>query len=516
MLAQALGAVFLLGICIFFHELGHFLIGKWVGVQPRIFSIGYGRALWFKKVGRTIYQITAIPLGGYVQFYNDDISRDPGKIKKGDFFSVGPWRRIALALGGPAFSIALGFIVIMTLVMLGWQPMRNTIHITDNASSAYAAGLREGDRIVAVNGERTESYEELLYAIGFASEPVLNLSVQRDGESLSIPVSPKPREPGSIRMLEGISPQGNKYLLSMTDITFDKGSIQKEDRILKADGKPLEKVSDLVEILNAGGKTSVELEIARRTGSFFAPEAEEFFTLIVPLKEREILILDSLRDVQTGVILNKREIFANQTDIISRISYKGENFADWNELKARLKNIENPVRLTVGAVEVEASVKLSSRKLIGISLAEGTEPAKATMSRDPLSIIIRSYDQTMFVTKGTLLGLYRLIEGKLSFDKSVSGPVKIVAIAAKSVTAGWETWWFLLAQITIVLGIMNLLPIPVLDGGHILFYLIEAVYKPLPVKVIAVTMRTGMALLLAMGVYVIGLDIWDVFVKGFL
>ena len=87
-----------------------------------------------------------------------------------------------------------------------------------------------------------------------------------------------------------------------------------------------------------------------------------------------------------------------------------------------------------------------------------------------------------------------------------------MAIAAKTVDYGWEHYWFLLAQITIVLGIMNLLPLPVLDGGHILFYLIEAFYKPIPASVIMKAMQFGMALMLTLGIYVIFLDIYDVFI----
>jgi regulator of sigma E protease len=119
----------------------------------------------------------------------------------------------------------------------------------------------------------------------------------------------------------------------------------------------------------------------------------------------------------------------------------------------------------------------------------------------------------VFITKSTLVGLGRIIEGKLSFNKSVSGPVKMVAIAAKTVELGWQTYFLLMAQITIILGVMNLLPIPVLDGGHIVFYLIEAIYKPVSFKVQATATRIGMALMLALGIYVIGLDIIDVFFR---
>lgn len=522
MITQILAAVLLLGICIFFHELGHFLIGKWVGIRPRIFSIGYGRGVWFKKKGKTIFQITAIPIGGYVQFYGDDITKEHANLKKGDFFAAGPWRRIALAFGGPLFSMLLGFVVLFILVAVGWQPISNKVKVDAMHKSAAAqAGLRDGDRIVAVNGDPTQSFEKVSYAIAFAASSEFVLDVERGGRVQQLKVTIPPREEGGIRQFEGLRPAGNPYLAVTADKKFSNGSeLLKDDKIIAANDTPVGTVSDLIAILNKGEKSEIKLSVLRRAGSVIAPEAESTLTIVAPLQQTQNITLTNIKDLQTGKSIPTREILASQSEIFTHIQVNGVAPLDWASLTQSLakapKQADGSVALQIGAVEMQAQFATGSRRMLGIVLSEGVDAERANLPRTPVALVTRTFDEMTSVTKGTLLGLYRIIQGKLSFNKSVSGPVKIMAVAAKSVSAGWETYWFLLAQITIVLGIMNLLPIPVLDGGHILFYLIEAFYKPLPPPVIASVVRVAMLLLITVGIYVIGLDIWDVFVRGWM
>jgi regulator of sigma E protease len=512
MITQILAAALLLGICIFFHELGHFLIGKWVGVRPRVFSIGYGRGLFFRRKKGTIYQITAFPLGGYVQFYGDDITREHKKVKKGDFFSVGPWRRIALAFGGPLFSFLLGFIVIFILMILGWQPTSNEVRVTPQSQS-YEAGLRTGDQIIKVNSTPINSFEKLSYEVALASEATIDVVVQRNESKLNLNLNIPQREQGSIRFLPGVRPAGRSFLVNNTEKQVANNEfLMTGDRFISADQKPIETVSDLQKIINIDGKKEVTLEVERIEDGLISPGSAKKLTLTAPLKITEYVIFKSPVDLQTGVIMDDIEIFESSNNF-KRIFINGESFSDWDKFIERARfAAKSGARISVGPVDIQGKIEFARKRLIGISLSEGQDAAKASLPTDIGSMFARTWNQTVFLTQGTLLGLYRIIEGKLDFNKSVSGPVKIMAIAAKTVDYGWEHYWFLLAQITIVLGIMNLLPLPVLDGGHILFYLIEAFYKPLPANVIMKAMQFGMALMLTLGIYVIFLDVYDVFI----
>ncbi|GAB4424522.1 MAG: site-2 protease family protein [Turneriella sp.] len=497
-----LAGILLLGICVFFHELGHFLIGKLAGVRPRVFSIGYGRGLFFRRRKGTIYQITAIPLGGYVQFYGDDPSNQKRKMRKGDFFSVGPWRRIALAFGGPLFSILLGFLVVLFLLQTGYRPMDNTVRV-DAKSALYKAGLRDGDRVVQVDGERTPSFDRIIYEFGFAQGDWVNVTVERNSVPVSLRLPVARGEPGTPGMFTGARPLSR---LTMTEAGPKGTGLIKGDEILKANGVELFSIEDLIRVLNDKPADTAELVVNRHEGG-----AAKQLTLTVPLKKVPRIVLKNLRDVQTGTSLPEIVIEEGAGNEFQNIFINGESFRTFAEFRAALENAEAAPKLRIGPVEITGTIEPGFRRQIGIRPAEKAISSLSEMSF--MGKIVLSFDETVFITKSTLVGLGRIIEGKLSFNKSVSGPVKMVAIAAKTVELGWQTYFLLMAQITIILGVMNLLPIPVLDGGHIVFYLIEAIYKPVSFKVQATATRIGMALMLAMGIYVIGLDIIDVFFR---
>jgi len=513
MITKILAALFLLGISVFFHELGHFLMAKLVGVRAKVFSIGYGRGLFYKRFKRTIYQITAIPLGGYVQFYGDDITREYKKHRKGDFFSVGPLQRILIAFGGPMFSFLLGIFVIFFLIVSGWQPLTNKIQIHDKKSPAYISGLKDGDRILSVNGYATESFEKINYYIAMASESKLNLEVERGGAILDFTVFGEVSDPGTPQFI-GVQPAGKQYLVVQESVIFDKTVLREGDKIVSVNKIPIYTIDELRSILNQHQDQSVTVEVNRSTNSLFSPSAEEKMNLVLPVKTREVLVVDKAYDIQTGRSIPRFEVGSWDSARLGNIFLNNESFSTWKEFKSAFEtNIKNNkmVKIRVGSVNIDCQLSIESRGMMGVSLVEQVEPERANLSRSPVAILTNTVDYSIFMMKSTVVGLVRIIEGQLSFRKSVSGPVKIVAIAAKSVEVGWDTYFFLMANITIVLGIMNLLPIPVFDGGHIFFYLIEFFYKPLPLRVITTAIRFSLVFLVTLGIYVIGLDIWDVF-----
>jgi len=493
----------LLGICVFFHELGHFVIGKLAGVRPRVFSIGYGRGLFFRRRKGTIYQITAIPLGGYVQFYGDDPSNQNRKMRKGDFFSVGPWRRMALAFGGPLFSILLGFIVVFALLQSGYRPMDNIVRV-DPKSVLAKAGLKDGDRIVSVEDNATPSFDRIIYEFGFAKGESVEMTVDRAGSKSTLTVPVHRSEPGTPGIFTGARPLAR---LTMVDDGPAGSGLIKGDEIVSANGIALFSIEDLIRVLNEKPGDKAELTIRRPDGKGNLEEK----ALSVPLKKVPRVVLKNVTDVQTSKTVPDLVLEEGAGKDFQNILINGESFSTFTEFRAALEAAGEDAKLRVGPVEIKASVELSHRRQIGIRPAEKHLSALREMSF--AEQVALSFDETIFITKSTFVGLWRIIQGKLSFNKSVSGPVKMVAIAAKTVELGWQTYFLLMAQITIILGVMNLLPIPVLDGGHIVFYLIEAVYKPVSLKVQAGATRVGMAVMLAMGIYVIGLDIIDVFFR---
>ena len=519
MITTILAIAFLLGICIFVHELGHFLIGKMVGVQPRIFSIGYGRGIFFKKKGKTIYQITAIPLGGYVQFYGDDITKSHENVKKGDFFSVGPWRRMALAFGGPFFSLMFGFILIFILILTGWRPATNEIRLFDetNNTPAYRAGLQNGDKIVEVDGVKTDYFEKVNLYIALASKNEIKLKVDRDGKILEKSVNAISFETGGPLHI-GIRPKGEKYLTVKKGKHIENAYLKENDKILTVDGKKVDDIEALRDILNKNKGKKIDVSVEREKSSLINPNRKEAINVAVPVQTYEYVKFTDVKDMQTEKSIAEIEIGQWDTKPMQNIFINGKSYTKWADftgaIKTNSKNGKEKFVFRIGPVDVQGGVEFQTRGLMGISLDSGLSSEKMPFSNNLFSMAALTFDYSVVATQSTLLGLYRIIEGKLSFRKSISGPVKIMKLTADSIKYGWDVYWMLFAQITIVLGIMNLLPIPVLDGGHVLMYLIEAIYKPIPTKIIAASMRIGVVVLMIFGVYVIFLDIWDVFIAG--
>ncbi len=529
MIIEILAAAFLLGFCIFFHELGHFLAGKLVGIKAQIFSIGYGKGRFSKEVNGTTYQITAIPLGGYVKFYGDDITQEHRKVKKGDFFSVGPWKRIIVAAGGPFFSILLGVLVIAALLLTGWQPITNRVEVSESRSGmTYEVGsnkplkeiLESGDRIIQVNENPTKSFEEINYHVALSPEDTIDLLVQRENKTFQTSIVGNRSAEGSPLQI-GIQPIGKRYLLVQSNKKIGVQELKQGDKITHANGVKVNSVAEIRKITDANKGSSIRLDILRKKSGWLANDVEEKISLSAPIQEVEYVSLENILYLKNKQRVAKQEVGPWYKDNLSIFSIEGEKYNNWKEFSSALKyymNSKKTNRLKFYQKEdlIEADVAFKKRGMIGVSLSEGLEPMRAELTTDLLSLASRTIDQTIFTTKSTLVGLYRIIQGKLSFRKSVSGPIKIFDYARRSVDAGWDVYWFLLANITIILGIMNLLPIPVLDGGHVLFYLIEGVYKPLPIKVISGSVRMGMALLITFGVYVIFIDIWDVIINRLL
>ena len=294
----------------------------------------------------------------------------------------------------------------------------------------------------------------------------------------------------------------------------------KGDKVLQANGVSLSSIRDLRKIADKNIGSTIQLTIARKKSSLWNDESQKTISFTAPVQGVEYFAFEDIRYLRLKHTKKLIEVGPWYNEHLSLYSIEGENYKSWGDFKKAIvyhlkTNKNNRLKLIEGEEPIEATISLKKRGMLGVHLSESLEPVRAELPTDIASLFIRTYRQTIFATKSTLVGLYRIFQGRLSFRKNVSGPIKIFDYARQSVMAGWDVYWFLLANITIILGIMNLLPIPVLDGGHVLIYLIEGVYKPLPIRVIAFSVKLGFVFLLSFGLYVISIDIWDVLLKRF-
>jgi len=561
MLILILGSVFMLAVSIFIHELGHLLCGMLVGVKARVFSMGYGRGIWKKKIGETVYQITAIPLGGYVLFKGDEYG-DGLKGEKGELLSTPPFKRMIPVLGGPLFNLIMGFLILFVLALFGDRSPSNKIFIDsaiEENSPAYSAGLRSKDRILSINGVKTENFEDIFTRVGLSVGNDLDVEVEREGKIQKMKITPDVYTSGG-RPTIGIEPYGERrvvatftygeqirhYLSSILDkenksekffreksIIRDidpddprakaqktESEIEKKlrsraitylkdgDVIKTVEGINVFTVNELQKVLGGFQSKTVKVNLDRKVYPLVTPWVTENITVEIPVLGADILELRNIKD-------SKLEDFAIKSFSLSsfdpKISVKlsnlkidGKRFSGFEEIKNYLNtHSEREVIVQVGEDEYKAEVQMRAIGLLGFRPSMKFEPEADRKTVGPGEAFVKSASKVAQYIGTTLQGIKMIFTGLISAKDNLSGPIGIVQFAGISLEYGWETYLDFVAKISIALMIMNLLPIPVADGGHLVLYLFEAITgRPLPRKAIDMIFRVGFAFLLMLGIFV--------------
>jgi len=207
-----LAALLVLSVLIFFHELGHFLAARFFGVQVDVFSIGFGKKLWSKQIGKTQWSLSAIPLGGYVKMKGQDDS-DPTNISYDDdsYNTKKPWQRIIILLAGPFANFLMAFMLYLAIAYLGVPKLLSYVGSVGKETPAFQAGIQINDKIIQINGKKTPYWENIGKTIN-SSEGSVSLLVERNGTLLDLTLWPKVIEDQNLfgepiqRRIIGISP----------------------------------------------------------------------------------------------------------------------------------------------------------------------------------------------------------------------------------------------------------------------------------------------------------------------
>ena len=406
-----------LGLLITFHEFGHYWVARRMGVRVLKFSIGFGKKLW-SRTGRdgTEYVIAAIPLGGYVKML-DEREGDVEESELGQAFNrKSVWARIAIVIAGPAFNLIFTLLAFWLMFLVGISDSRPVIGEVNGI--AAEAGIEAGDRIVSLNGKNTDTW----------SHAILGL----------------------------ITPA-----LDREDITVG---------LENADGQ----------------QRQVQLDLGQLGSDFQEEKALEGIG-ITPWRARLPAIVGEVSADSPAY----RAGFKVNDHIVS---IAGDPVSDWGWVGALVQkhgSAEKPLKVVVeragGTLElsvspVESSSGTFSKRLI---LGVTNKPADAELQEQvsrayflhqygPIDGLNAAASEMWRLTGATLGLLGRMLTGTASV-KNLSGPISIAQFANSSANAGVSSFLFFLGAISLSLGILNLLPIPVLDGGHLLYYLIELV-----------------------------------------
>lgn len=503
-LTYILGAFILLGLCIFVHELGHLLGGKMVGIKAKIFSMGYGRGVLRKKIGDTTYQVTLIPLGGYCQFYGED----PSEQRSGqgfEFLSAHPLKRIVTVVMGPVFNLIFGIILFYMMNLVGYSRETGRIMIPPEMTSgryvspAYAAGLRTGDTITAIGEKEIKAFADIQTEVFFSDGKELQVTADRNGEKKVFSMRPS-ADSGEGRYTIGVMPYAGGITVTRTvkGGAADVNGLAAGDVITKVDSADVHYPSDFSDYLQNNTGKDVTIGYTRNglAGS----------TALRPVLSEIYLVTGDDGKKEIRSFAGNEEF--KKTLEAGLVRVDGKPIRSYDEFLSDIeKSSGRKVVVDINDSRYEGKIDIAKRAMIGIEI--GLAFDMVHVQYGALEGLKQAFVEPWEFIIINIKGFGMLFSGELNVRENLSGPIRIAKIAGDVLTErGVADFILLMARISIILMFMNLLPIPAVDGSHILFYVIEAVRgKPIKESIMVKIQTFGIIFLIVLGVFVIINDI---------
>lgn len=423
-----------LGVLITIHEYGHYLVARLCGVKVLQFSIGFGRALYKHPFGkdRTEFILAAFPLGGYVRMLDEREAPVPEEERARAFNRQPVWKRMAIVVAGPLANLMLAIFLYWLLFMTGVTGLKPMLGDVPAGTAAALASMKTGEVVNKIDGEPIQSWQDVRWAILQQSLKASSVEVEATSGDREI----------------------HLHRLDLSTLTHD----DPEHDILEQLGlKP------------------------------YQP----------PMPARVGVIVDGGAAQRDGLQVGDRILAAGNTPV-----------SNWEGFVAMVRDHpERPLRLTVDRSGREVSLTITpdaardGGKTIGrIGAAYQLEQSEIDkllieIRYAPMPALAQAVGKTWDTSMFSLKMLGNMLTGAVSW-KGVSGPVTIASYAGQSAQVGWKAFLSFLALISISLGVLNLLPIPVLDGGHLMYYMVEFLKgSPVSERAMEIGQRIGLALL---------------------
>jgi regulator of sigma E protease len=526
--------VLMLGVVVTVHELGHFWAAKACGVRVLKFSIGFGNPIGFGrwrmrwKRRQTEYVIAWFPLGGFVKMLgeaNDDPASDARTAPPPpDSLAAQPlWKKLVILLAGPGMNLVLPVVVIAASLFFGVERRDTTVGTVEPGSPAAEAGIQPGDRVLALDGEPVKFWDELEEAVRERPGATLELELARGEERFERRLAVRERDGVDMLGMKsdvgwlGIHHHRQAALLGILDPAAPaaRAGLRSGDRVVAVNGKPVESWDEFAAAY-AASAGEVTLRIARGEGE----KAEEQEVKVPALGDpRALGVIPAVVLVeQVSPGMPAEEAGIRPGDLL--VAVAGEpvgSFATFRETV--LASGGRPIEVTIASGGETRTVKLAPRLakatpedpqeqyLIGIAAVNASLPGSTALDRvrNPFVAIPRAVGVTIDTTGAFLVGLQRIVSGDIP-RSSIGGPIEIARQSHLALQRGWESFISLLVIISINLGILNLLPIPILDGGQAMIFAIEGIRRgPLPLRAREWMQQVGLFLLVGL----MGFAFWN-------
>jgi regulator of sigma E protease len=565
-----LAGIVLLGILVFIHELGHFIVAKLCGVRVLTFSLGFGPKIFGFQYGETEYKISILPLGGFVRMFGENPEEELNEEeKKLSFLHQVLWKKAAIAAAGPIFNFILPVFVFWAMLSGTQERFQPLIGTVFEGGPAAAAELQAGDRVLAVDEKEIISFSNMVEAISLRPNQDVKIKIDRRGKTLDVTVhtlglpSNNPIEKDQKVGRIGIGAGQQKATIAVLEKSpAAMAGLKTEDEIIKWDDEPIHSIHHLFEKLQTAPHQSHQLEIKNgdTTKTLLLPPIGPTTDLVsgqaLPIPELETqryaVTADELAnakqtiaDTRTkaaeklneqrrngGVAFFEGTIADIKDDTPAKalgllkgdriIAYDGTSFDAWATFHQKLTMAPDDIHYMV--IERKGATFLTSfrmapyhdpkmrglpeKKVLGhVAKSAVHEPETFKREVSLVDAFPQAVDETYKIIALTLKGIWALLRFEIPLA-TLGGPIMIFDLAGKAAEQGQGMFLFLLCLISVNLGVLNLLPIPVLDGGHLLMFSIEAVQrKPISLATRALATRVGLFLLLALMVTAVGNDI---------
>ena len=447
-LLSVVAFIIAIGILVTIHEYGHYWVAKKMGVKVLRFSIGFGKPLWKKVAGpdKTEYVLAAIPLGGYVKMLDEREGDVAASELDRAFNRKSVWARIAIVIAGPLANLILAVLVYWLIFIVGITGIAPIVGDPIKDSPAAMAGFQSEDRIVEVNGKATPTWNTVY-----------------------------------VGLLDGIVSGGGEV-----DITVDTaGGTQASRKLVLAK-----------ELLNQEGDVVGSIGLNR-----WWPDVDPVIGGLVPGGAAEgagLQVGDTVVSSDGVSVGSWREL----VDIIRASADKTLNLVVLRD------NSEIDLQLTPALRETpEGDIGfIGARETQSQAVID--EKLRTVERYTPLTALGMGFSRTMEMISVSVKMIGKLLTGQASLKNTVSGPISIAQFAGQSVSVGIDHYLSFIALVSISLGIFNLFPVPMLDGGHLLYYAIEVVTgKPVSDRIQIFGQQIGIALLGTLMIFVFYQDI---------
>ena len=433
-LFMIVAAILLLGPLIAIHEFGHYFVARKLGVKVLVYSIGFGPTLlkWTSKKSGIQYQLSALPLGGYVKMLDEREGNVSAEDAPRAFNRQHPWKRIAIVAAGPLINLAFAIVLFWILFLPSQEQLNTRIGKVLPNTPAATVQLKAGDKITAIDGMSVSSWEKLNFAlVDRAGETgTIQVQVDRDGQNkiFQLPIQQflKDQSQSPLDSL-GFTPYLPKIPAKITQLSDDGAAIRQGmkvgDEIVAINQEKMNDWYDVVRVVKASPEKLLKIDV---------------------LRDGKVVSLEVMPQ-------GKQDQMGNMSGVLG-------------------------VQSDPGKIVIPAEFK-------------------QTIQYTPIEAMGMAVDKTGQISAMILNSITKMVRGLIGLE-NLSGPITIAKVAGQSAEMGWQTFISFMALMSVSLGILNLLPIPMLDGGHLVYYFIELIRgKPVSEQIQLVGLKIGMVLL---------------------